>query len=71
MCRLDLGAIGPDVAEDGERLTGDLPGWIASGAPLPAPPDEGRRQRAPVPSAFGAHRRRGLAGGDLHRVPDR
>ncbi|WP_130797839.1 SMI1/KNR4 family protein [Streptomyces otsuchiensis] len=33
--RLDLGAIGPDAAEDGERVTGDLPGWIASGAPLP------------------------------------
>ncbi|QUF03732.1 SMI1/KNR4 family protein [Actinosynnema pretiosum subsp. pretiosum] len=32
--RLDLGAVGPDVAEDGELVTADLVGWVEAGGEL-------------------------------------
>ncbi|MCP2096497.1 hypothetical protein LV78_004483 [Actinosynnema pretiosum] len=32
--RLDLGAVGPDIAEDGELVTTDLVGWVEAGGEL-------------------------------------
>lgn len=32
---MGLGAIGPDIEDDGERVTGDLIGWLRAGAVLP------------------------------------